>query len=281
MPRTRKIIKKEEIKEKDTTIKADIYNIEGQVIGKMQLSREIFAVKIIPELLAQSVRVHQANQRLGTHYTKTRSQVSGSTRKIYRQKGTGRARHGDIKAPIFIGGGVAHGPKTRDYSLKLPKKMKRLALFGALTSKLGEGKIKIISGLDKIELKTKKMLEILRNLQLEDAKKRIPFNSLLVLPEKIQNIILSTRNIPGIDMIDTKLLNTYEVLAHQNILFMKEALPILFSHFLNKENRQKDISSEKSKEQKGKRKKEEILKPSSKQTTNKKTVKKEKVVKRG
>jgi len=214
------------IKKSDKSLKADVYDAKGKVVGEIHLPSEIFAVKINPALIAQSVRVYQANQRLGTHNTKTRAEVIGSTRKIYRQKGTGRARHGDIKAPIFVGGGVAHGPKPNDYSLTLPRKMRRLALFGALTNKLTGGKIKIINDFEIAKPQTRQMVEILKNLQLS--------NVLLVLPEKIQNVILSARNIEGVDTVDARLINTYEILAHQNILFMKEAVPVLLGHFLDK-----------------------------------------------
>ncbi len=221
---------------KKVTLSATVYNIKGEVTGKVTLPAEIFGIEVKPRLLAQAVRVYQMNQRAGTHDTKTRSQVVGSTRKIYRQKGTGRARHGDIKAPIFIGGGVAHGPKPRDYSKKLSKKMKKLAFFGALSNKLKEGKIKIISGLEKIEPKTKKMVEILRNLKITET--------LLVLPEKRENIVLSARNIPYVDVASVKTLNTYKILLYQNILFMKEALSVLADHFLGKENKKMKESQE-------------------------------------
>jgi large subunit ribosomal protein L4 len=221
------------IKKSDKNLKTDVYDAKGKVVDEIHLPPEIFAVKVNPTLIAQSVRVYQANQRLGTHKTKTRAEVIGSTRKIYRQKGTGRARHGDIKAPIFVGGGVAHGPKPNDYSLALPKKMRRLALFGVLTNKLTGGKIKIIDDFEIAKPQTRQMMEILKNLQVS--------NVLLVLPEKIQNIILSARNIERVDVMDARLLNSYEVLKHQNILFMKEAIPVLSGHFLDKKEKRGDL----------------------------------------
>lgn len=144
--------------------------------------------------------------------------------------------------------------------------MRRLALFGALTNKLAEGKIKIISDLKPVEPKTRKMVEILRNLELS--------NTLLVLPEKIQNVILSARNIEGVDVMEGRLLNTYEILAHQTILFMKEALPVLSGHFLGKEDRRKDILQEDVKTPKA-RKKKETSKPK-RETVKKKIEKKTK-----
>lgn len=261
-----KIKEKIKIKKSDKSLKADVYDVKGKVVDEIHLPPEIFAVKVNPTLIAQSVRVYQANQRLGTHNTKTRSQVIGSTRKIYRQKGTGRARHGDIKAPIFVGGGVAHGPKPNDYSLTLPKKMRRLALFGALTNKLTGGKIKIINDLEMAKPQTRKMVEILKNLQVS--------NVLLVLPEKIQNVILSARNIERVDVMDARLLNSYEVLAHQTILFMKEAIPVLSGHFFDKKEKEGDLLPEEKKAPKvGKNKKVSKPKP---RVVKKKTEKKTK-----
>ncbi len=148
--------KKTEVKQA-VNLKTDVYNLKGDIVGKTTLPTEIFDVKINPQLISQAIRTYQVNNRLGTVSTKTRSEVAGSTRKIYRQKGTGRARHGSITAPIFIGGGVAHGPKPYDYSLKWPQKMKQAALFGVLTDKFQNGAVKIVRGLEKIELKTKSM----------------------------------------------------------------------------------------------------------------------------
>lgn len=216
---------------KKTHLQKDIYNIKGEAIGKISLPAEIFDAKINPVLLRQAVHVYTANQRLGTHSTKTRSEVSGSTRKIYRQKGTGRARHGDIKAPIFIGGGIAHGPKPRDYSLSLPKKMKRLALFGALTDKLQNGRLKIVAGLADIKPKTKSMLETLDNLQLINKNNKGQLSVLLVLAGNVDNIILAGRNLKGLEAVSARLLNTYEVLKRENLLIMEEAVKILEENF--------------------------------------------------
>jgi len=212
-------------------LKADIYNLNGEIVGKTSLPKEIFAVKVASQLVAQAVRVYQANERLGTHNTKTRSEVAGSTRKIYRQKGTGRARHGAITAPIFIGGGVAHGPKPRDYSLTLPQKARRKALFAALTDKLQSGNIKIVQGLGKIEMKTKKMHDILMNLRLSDKKGNTE-KVLLVTSENLPNVRLAGRNIESLTIESAKLINTYQIVSNKNIVFMEEAVPIIASHFL-------------------------------------------------
>ena len=146
----------------------NVYNTKAKKIGRVQLPKEIFEAKINKILMAQAVRVYLANQRKARAKTKDRSQVRGSGRKIYRQKGTGRARHADRYAPIFVGGGRAHGPQgLSPRHLKMPKKMRRLALFSALTSQLKEKKITVIDDLTKIEPKTKEMAKILKNFKLE------------------------------------------------------------------------------------------------------------------
>lgn len=204
-------------------LKADVFDTKGKLVESINLPVEVFGAKINHQLMAQAVRVYLANQRKGTAATKTRGEVKGSTRKIYRQKGTGRARHGAIRAPIFVGGGVVFGPKPRDYSLELPKKMKKKALFSALSLKHKNGEIKIVSNLEKIEPKTKAMVEIIKKLSLNGEK------ILLVLPEKKENVQKSARNIEGLEMILADQLNAYEVLRNKKLLFMRESI-----EFLNK-----------------------------------------------
>lgn len=198
----------------------DVYDTKGKVLESLALPKEVFAAKINNQLMAQAVRVYLANQRQGTASTKTRGEVKGSSRKIYRQKGTGRARHGSVRAPIFVHGGVVFGPKPRDYSLKLPKKMKKQALFSALTAKLKNNEIKVVGGLGKITPKTKEMLKVIKNLELESKNKKI----LLVLPLKLENIDRAARNITGVEIAFTNQLNIFEVLRTKNLLFTKEAI---------------------------------------------------------
>ncbi len=205
---------------KQLPLKVDILDIKGNVVDSLALPEEIFAAKVNKTLMAQAVRVYLANQRLGTLSTKSRGEVVGSTRKIYRQKGTGRARHGGIRAPIFVGGGVAHGPKPRDFGLSLPQKMKRAALFSALTLQRLEGNIKVIAGLENLEPKTKAFAQVLKNLSVVNKKKKI----LLVLPEKLENIQKAARNIEGVKYILANQLNTYDVLNAGTLLFMKDAI---------------------------------------------------------
>lgn len=241
MPRTKKTTKtkkntSENQQEKGRTkqktkfsgLKVPIFNAKGQVDEEIVLPKDIFLAPVNKILLATYVRVYLANQRQGTANTKTRGEVSGSTRKIYRQKGTGKARHGDIKAPIFVGGGVVGGPKPRDYSLKMNKKQKRLALFSSLSLKAKENNILIFSSkiLD-IKPKTKEAIKILNNNKILGEKNLFVISNL-----KNKNFILAARNIPGVDFIDIKTLNPYEVLSHKKIIFFEDTLKILEDHFL-------------------------------------------------
>lgn len=216
----------------DAGLKIDLYDTTGKVTGKVSLHKDIFGVKINPTLMAQAVRVYLANQRQGTLSTKTRSEVTGSTRKIYRQKGTGRARHGDIKAPIFIGGGIAHGPKPRDFSLGLSKTMKRKALFSALSSKLKNNSLLAVGGMETLNKKTKEMVSVLENLKLLDSKAKKTAKILLVTPNSAENLLLAGRNIKGLDMEMANLLNTYEVLNHDKLLFLQDSFAVLEKTFI-------------------------------------------------
>ena len=221
-------------------MKLDIFDTTGKKTGKIDLPDKIFAAKVNKNLIAQAVRVYLANQRQGTASTKERSEVVGSRRKIWRQKGTGRARHGDRYAPIFVGGGIAHGPRPRDWSLKMPKKMRRLSLFSALTSKLKEGEILIIQGLEKIEPKAKKILTVLLNLKLKTKNKKLTEKTLLVLPEKLEGVIRAGGNIKNLTLTQANLLNTYQVLNGGKLVFLKQSIKVLEETFL----RSKSIKSE-------------------------------------
>lgn len=204
-----------------------LYDKTGEIKSEIQISKKIFSEKINPSLIAQTIRVYLANQRQGTASTKTRGEVKGSTRKIYRQKGTGRARHGSIKAPIFVGGGIVGGPKPRDYSLKLNKKQKRKAFYSALTLQYQEKNLLVFDKeFLKINLKTKEVIKILEKLNLLGKKILFIFSKL----EK-NNFLLSARNIEKVDFIDVYSLNTYEVLNHQKLVFFDDALEVLEKHF--------------------------------------------------
>lgn len=214
------------LKVRKKRLAVSVYDIKGKKTGTTSLPKEIFGVKINPQLMAQAVRVYLANQRKGTAQTKTRGQVVGSTRKIYRQKGTGRARHGSIRAPIFVHGGVAFGPKPRDYSLSLPKKMRRRALCSSLTSKREEGAVRIVAKLATITPKTKEMAAVLSNLGTGRRE-----TVLIITPERIENVQRAARNLEGVRVSPAWALTPYTVLCAKTLVFMEEAIPILEQTF--------------------------------------------------
>lgn len=224
----RKAVKSKNAARKEKACQTEVLNTDGKVTGKLDLPEKIFAAKINRDLMAQAVRVYLANQRQGTQSTKTRGEIVASTAKIWRQKGTGRARHGAKSAPIFVGGGVAHGPKPRDFSLKLPQKMRRAALFAALSAKFAEKGVIVAEGLEKIEAKTKAFAKVLENLKTNGK-------ILLVLPGKLENLERAARNIKGVSLSEARSINAYLVLSHGKILFLRQSLPVLEKTFLKKE----------------------------------------------
>ncbi len=193
-----------------------VYSLTGRSTGKLSLPKEIFGIPVNEKLLAQALRVYMTNQKTLPGSTKTRGQVEGSTAKIYRQKGTGRARHGSIRAPIFVGGGIVFGPKMRKVRLDLPKKMKKAALLSALSSKVNDQDITGVSGLEKATGKTKEIVKLTQNLKLKTA--------LIVTGEKMDNIARAARNIKEVTVLPVNQLNAYEVLRHQSLLISKEAV---------------------------------------------------------
>lgn len=207
-----------------------VYGLDGKVSGKVSLPKEIFGETVNKKLLAQAVRVYQANKRQGNANTKTRGEVDGSTRKIYRQKGTGNARHGSLRAPIFVKGGIVHGPRVRDFGLELPKKMKRKALFSALSAKLADGEVKVLSGLEKITPKTKQFAQVIEKLAFEGTNKKL----LLVAPDNFENARRASRNLTGITNTSAVRLNALEVLSSKHLLFTKEAITEMETYFLKK-----------------------------------------------
>lgn len=220
--------------------KIDLLTIGGEKAGKLSLPGEIFAAEINPKLMAQSVRVFLANQRKAHAKTKTRAEVSRTKAKWYRQKGTGRARHGARSAPIFVGGGVAHGPiGLENFKLKMPKKMGQAALFSALTSKFKNSDILVVKGMEKTEPKTRKIVKILEKLKMLASQdsfrmKNEKLKILLVLPETLENLILAARNIENVSLTQANNLNTYEVLDNGKIIFMPESIDKLKETFLGK-----------------------------------------------
>jgi len=200
---------------------APVYTLNSESKDQIALSEAIFEAAINEDLMAQAVRVFLVNQRQGNANTKTRSEVTGSTRKIYKQKGTGNARHGDIKAPIFVGGGIVHGPVTHSFTLSFPVKMRRAALRSALSAKAE--KVVVIDGLLGVEAKTKIVLSAVRLAKGESKK------PLIVITGEMDGVKQALRNSDLFEYMNVTDLNTYEVLNHDALIFTKEALPILDS----------------------------------------------------
>lgn len=200
--------------------RVNVYATTGTATGKITLPDHIFAAKVRPILMAQAVRAYLSNHRLARAQARTRGEVSGSGRKIWAQKGTGRARHGDQYAPIFVGGGVAHGPVgNENYKLKMSKKMRQQALFSALTSKFKNEELIIVSGLAKIEPKTGKLVKIFGKLKINP-----PTKTTIILPKVLENVSRAARNIEGVKLALVNALNPYEILNGGKLIFMKEAV---------------------------------------------------------
>ncbi len=210
----------------------EMFDPKGKIVESVDLPKEIFGAKVNDKLVAQYVRVYLANQRNGSASTKTRGEVHGTTRKVWQQKGTGRARHGSRKAPIFVHGGIAFGPHPHDYSLSISKKMRKLALFSALSSKLKSGEIKGLDGFEKIAPKTKTMVETLAKIGVDGEKR----NVLLVFPsaKEFENVRRASRNITGVNIADANMLNAYTVLNNKIMFLMKASIDSLKENFLKK-----------------------------------------------
>ena len=196
--------------------KVDLLNVEGKKVGDIELAENIFAVEVNEDVMHEVVVNYLANQRQGTQSTKTRSEVAGGGKKPWKQKGTGRARQGSIRAPQWIKGGIALGPKPRSYKYTLNKKVKRLALKSALTTKVLENKLIVLDALELEEIKTKTMAGILANLNVEKA--------LVVLPENNLNVQASTRNIPNVKTALVNTINTYDILKYDMFVVTKAAV---------------------------------------------------------
>lgn len=211
-------------------LKLSLLGLDGKSSGFVNLSKEIFSIKGGIGLLSQYVRVYLTNQRQGNAMAKTRGEVIGSTRKIYRQKGTGKARHGDIKAPIFVGGGVVGGPRPKEYSLSINKKQKKKALFFALTNRLKDNDIVGLSDkfLD-MQPKTREFAKFLKLAGFNDK------SILMVLPDmKNDNLIKASRNLPGVTLTDVRSINAFEILKYKKIFMIQRAFTILEDQFLKK-----------------------------------------------
>lgn len=205
------------------TLKLPVLDLAGKKLTEIELPKEVFDAKVNLPLMAQAVRVYLSNQRRAFAKTKTRGEISGSTIKIWKQKGTGRARHGDRYAPIFVGGGRAHGPKgDQSYHLSLPKKMKKAALFSALTGKIEDKKVVIVDGLEKTKGKTKEAEKIITKLLGEKFNRKK--NHLLILAETYVKVKKGFRNLPYLNLSLLPYLNTHLILAHDYLIFDIKAI---------------------------------------------------------
>ena len=193
-----------------------VYNMEGNEVGTMELNDAVFGVEINEHLVHLAVVRQLANNRQGTQKAKTRSEVSGGGRKPWRQKGTGHARQGSIRAPQWTGGGVVFAPVPRDYEVKMNKKERRAALKSALTSKVQENKLVVVDSLALAEAKTKEMKKVLTNLKADKA--------LVVTADDDQKVVLSARNIADVQTATVNTINVYDVMKHNTVVVTKDAV---------------------------------------------------------
>lgn len=196
-----------------------VYNLAGEVVRQIEISDTVFAVPFNETLVHQVMVGQLANARQGTASTKTRGMVSGSTRKLYRQKGTGYARAGSKKSPLRRHGGITFGPHPRDYRQAIPRKMRRLALRCVLSAKAGDGELKILDGFNFTEPKTKKMIEVLTALGIDSS-------ALIVTPAPEENVIKSARNLPEIKTMPANVLNINDILSHKTLLMTEAAVRV-------------------------------------------------------
>ena len=196
--------------------KLSVYNIEGNQVGEIELNDAVFGVEVNENLMHKVVVAQLAASRQGTQSAKTRSEVSGGGRKPWRQKGTGHARQGSTRSPQWTGGGVVFAPKPRDYSIKLNKKERRLAIKSALTTKVNESKLIVLDSFELDEIKTKKFVAVMNNLKAEKA--------LVVLNEKNDNVIKSANNVPTVKTALTNTINVYDILKYDTLVLTQDAV---------------------------------------------------------
>ncbi|MGM0501321.1 MAG: 50S ribosomal protein L4 [Bacillota bacterium] len=196
----------------------NLYNSNGESVGNVTLNDEVFDIEINEHVVHEAVTAQLAAKRAGTAKTKTRSEVRGGGRKPWRQKGTGRARHGSIRSPIWVGGGTTFGPQPRSYAKKLPKKVKKLAVKSVLTDKVQNEGLIVIDSLNFEQPKTKKMVSVLENLDANDQK------VLIVLDNISDNVYKSARNIPGVRVVNAGQVTVYDVLNSDKVILQEDAV---------------------------------------------------------
>lgn len=193
-----------------------VFNMSGSEVGSIELNDSIFAVEVNTHVMHQAVVQYLANKRQGTQSALTRAEVRGGGRKPWRQKGTGRARQGSTRSPQWTGGGVVFAPKPRDYSFKLNKKVKRLALKSALTTKVNDGKFVVVDEINLPEMKTKEMVKVLNNLNVN--------KSLVVLEDANEKAVVAARNIPTVKTASVSTINIYDILKYDSVVVTKAAV---------------------------------------------------------
>ncbi len=207
--------------------KVDVFNLKRQKVGDIDLSDEVFGAEVKEQLLHEVVVAQLASRRQGTRAAKERSAVAGSSKKIFKQKGTGRARHGSIRAPIFVGGGRAHPPKPQDWSYRPPRRVRTSALKCALSLLVKEGRLTVVENMDLGEIKTKKLAGVLETLQ-------VPTGALVVDDKSNENLRLSIRNMEHSQFLPPEGVNVYDLLRYQHLIVSKTAAKALEARCLEK-----------------------------------------------
>ena len=202
----------------------EIFNIKNEKVGEVELNEELFGVEVNPHIIHEIVLMQLANRRAGTASTKTRAEVSGSNKKPWRQKGTGRARSGTKRSPLWRGGGVAFGPKPRSYSYSMPKRVKKLGLRMAISTRFAEKQLLILNSFQMDEIKTKEFLKVMDSFQLK--------NALIIIPDDNENLFKSSRNAQGFKVMPAAGLNVYDVLLHEKLVLLEPCLEQLEKRLL-------------------------------------------------
>lgn len=198
--------------------KVAVYNIAGQQTGEIELNDTVFGVEVNEAVVHQALVMQLASQRQGNAATKTRGMVRGGGRKPWKQKGTGRARAGTIRSPLWVGGGTVFGPQPRSYSFRMPRKARRLAIKSALSAKVQNGELVVLEGIQYDQPKTKQVVELLKNFGLEERK------ALLITKEADENVEKSSRNVPGVKALAASGLNVFDLLHHDKLLITRDAV---------------------------------------------------------
>ena len=220
------VVSKKETTEKSVGLVAAILGVDGKAAGHVTLPAELFGEKVNKAILAQAVRVYLANQRAGSASTKTRGEVEGSTRKIYKQKGTGKARHGGIRAPIFVGGGITFGPKPHDFKLAMSKSMRRVALASALSEKQQNQSVIVVDGFEALKPKTKLVAAALVATGATGS-------VLFAIPKDAANLTKATQNIANVHLMRAVDLHPYVVHTHAKFVITKQALDEMKKNFIH------------------------------------------------